>query len=183
MKILLYVVCMMTAVATHSAELVASCRLGSGAAQSVAVMRDSPAASTHIYYLQQGRKRTAFFGTTEQSRGSSVLVQCVGNKHRALIISGEFTANAVQGFVLTYPFGQASPERLDFAEKSRPGWLYLGSDEMRVVVTTGGYGETNAKYVMYRHVIGQADDEPARAINELPSSAGFEMISLKDSSR
>lgn len=136
-------------------------------------------ADTHIYYLRQDGKRSPLFGDPEQSRGSAVLAECVGKKVRALVVSGTFTANFLQGFVLTYRPESNVPERLDFAEKSRPPWLYLSAHEIIVIIPTYGYGETNAKYAAYHHVLGRTDLDRTDGINQLPSPAGFEVVHIQ----
>lgn len=161
---------------TCAAEMVSACDVGAKSRQRVEVTREARLASTYVYYLRQGRQRVPFFETAEQSRGESVLVQCVGKSQRVLIVSGEFTANALQGFVVSYPSTGAGLKRLDFAEKSRPIWLYLSASQVMVVSATFGYGETDAKYVVYRHVVGLEDQ--TEAVNELPPVAGFERVKL-----
>lgn len=169
--------------ASYAAELVKACDVGTHPAHRVEIIRDSQIASTHIYYLRQSGKRTPLFESPERSRGDSVLAECVGKKSRALIVSGEFTANARQGFVITYHPGSEVPERLDFAEKATPHWIYLGPQEIIVVIPTFGYGETDAKYVAYRHLTGQIDGDRVDAMNQLPAQSGFEVIRLKSSVR
>ncbi len=162
-------------------ELVKTCRLGAQSDRNIAIVRDSKIADTHIYYLRRGANRTPFFNDENQSRGSSVRVECVGKGTRALLVSGEFTANFLQGFVVNFASGASSPERWDFAEKSRPQWIYLNSHEMIVVVPTHGSGETNAKYVAYHHIVGRTDADQADAIDKLPSPKDFEVIELNRS--
>lgn len=164
---------------SFAAELVKACDVG----VPLAIVRDSKIADTHIYYLQQGGKHRPVFGDTDQSRGSDVGAQCVGKNIRALVVSGEFTANALQGFVITRPPGSSTPERLDFAEKSRPQWLYLSKREIIAVVPTSGYGETSARYVAYHHAVGQSNADRVDAIDQLPSAGGFEVINLKAQNR
>jgi len=164
---------------SFAAELVKACDVGTP----VAIVRDSKIADTHIYYLQQGGKRRPVFGDPDQSRGSDVVAQCVGKNIRALVVSGEFTANALQGFVIARPPGSSTPERLDFAEKNRPQWLYLSKHEIIAVVPTLGYGETSAKYAAYRHAIGQSNADRVDAIDQPPSAGGFEVIDLKAQNR
>lgn len=180
MKKILCVIAICSATNVPAAELVLSCKLGPGPSQSIAVVRDLKIASTHVYYLRHGKVRTPFFGSLDNSRGSLVHAECVGKKQRALIVSGEFTANALQGFVITNFPDSDRPERLDFAEKNRPIRLYLAPHEMLVVVATGGYGETDSKYVAYRHVAGRGEQGEARAINDLPSPQGFDVLNLNE---
>ncbi|MEO5934733.1 MAG: hypothetical protein ABIQ08_14435 [Duganella sp.] len=180
MRKIFCVIAICSATNATAAELVLTCKLGPGPSQSVAVVRDLKIASTHVYYLQRGKVRTPFFGSLDNSRGSFVRVECVGKKQRALIVSGEFTANALQGFAITNYPGSARSERLDFAEKSRPMRLYLSPHEMLIVVATGGFGETGAKYVAYRHVAGRGEQDQAQGMNDLPSPPGFDVLDLND---
>lgn len=157
------------------AELVVKCDLGGSPSRKISVVRDAKIASTYIYYLQQGEIRTPFFGERERSRGSDVQVECAGKKRHALIASGEFTANALQGFAITNFPGADRPARLDFAEKSRPTWLYLAQHEMAVVIATLGYGDSDAKYVVYRRA---GEQDAVEAVNQLPDRVGFEVVKL-----
>ena len=169
-------VCFVTNVT--AAETVLTCKIGPGPFQRLRVVRDSKIASTHVYYLQQGKVRTPFFGSRDNSRGSSVHAQCVGKKRRALIVSGEFTANALQGFAIANSPDSDRLERLDFAEKSRPMRVYLAAHEMVIVVATNGLGETNGKYVAYRHIAGGGEQGDVQGINELPTLPVFDVFNL-----
>lgn len=180
MKKIFCVIAICSATSVPASELVLTCKLGPRPSQSVAVVRDLKIASTHVYYLQHGKARTPFFGSVDNSRGSFVHARCVGKKQRALIVSGEFTANALQGFAITNFIDSDRPERLDFAEKNRPMRLYLAPHEMLIVVATGGFGETDAKYVAYRHVAGRGEQDESQGMNELPSPPGFDVLNLND---
>ena len=180
MKKIFGVIAACSATSVLAAEPVLTCKLGPRPSQNVAVVRDLKIASTYVYYLQHGKVRTPFFGSLDNSRGSLVNAQCVGKKQRALIVSGEFTANALQGFAITHFPDSDRPERLDFAEKNRPMRLYLAPHEMLIVVATGGFGETDAKYVAYRHVAGLSEQYEAQGMNELPSPSGFDVFNLND---
>ena len=163
-----------------AAEVVVKCKLGPLPSQQIEVIRDSEVASTYVYYLQQAGVRKPFFGTLEQSRGATVLADCVGKRIRALVVSGEFTSNAIQGFVVAFLSGQKTAARLDFAEKSRPTRLYLAPREMLVVVPTYGYGETDAKYALYRHQTGNGtSQDEVMGINYLPPPLGFDVVRLR----
>jgi hypothetical protein len=69
-------------------------------------------------------------------------------------------------------------ERLYFAEKGRPAWLYLSPSEITVVILGHGYGEMNKKFVVYRHFIGSAAEPQVVPMDELPSPAGAVVIEL-----
>lgn len=162
-----------------ASEPVKVCQLGNDESHAVTVIRNAKIAFTHAYYLEYNGELSPLFGTLEQSRGSSVEIACVGSKRHALVMSGEFSANALQGFAMSYSPVTNSLERLDFAEKSSPTWLYLSPKEMVVIVNTLGYGETSSKYRAYHHVAGSSDEAMADAIDQLPASTGFEVIRLR----
>lgn len=176
MKTQFCVIAMCFASPTFGMELVVKCDLGGSPVKKISVVRDARIASTYIYYLQQGDVQTPFFGERQQSRGSDVQVECAGKHRHALIASGELTANALQGFAITSFAGVDRPVRLDFAEKSRPTLLYMAPHEMAVVIATLGYGDTDAKYVVYRRAGGQ---DVVEAVNRLPERVAFEVVKLK----
>lgn len=153
------------------------CDVGGRSAKRVEVIRENEIAGSYIYSLRYSGKTERFFGNAENSRGMSVRVTCAGHRTRALVAVGEFTAAYPQGFVLTY--GSAGHiERLDFAERSPPEWLYLGTKETIIVIPTHGYGETNKKYVAYRRINGSTADAEAEGIDVLPAADRFEVIKV-----
>jgi hypothetical protein len=128
--------------------------------------------------VRQNGKKQLFFGDKDNSRGASVEIACVGRTSRALVVTGEFTANFLQGFVLSLNPKNGKVERLDFAEKNRPAWLYLSPSETTIVIPTNGYGETNKKFVAYRHSFGSAAEAQAVPMDELPSQVGANVVQL-----
>lgn len=161
-----------------AAERVMSCELGDKMSSRVDVIRDSRIADTHVYYLRQNGNKRPFFGDKDSSRGSSVEIACVGRKARALVVTGEFTANFLQGFMLSLNPKSGKVERLDFAEKNRPTWLYLSPSEATIVIPTNGYGETNKKFVAYRHSFGSTAEAQVVPMDELPAEANAEVVQL-----
>jgi hypothetical protein len=162
------------------AEVVGSCNVGPSPTVQVEIIREKQIADTWLYSLRNNGRKKPFFVDAETSRGSSVQVACVGRKNRALVVSGEFSANSLQGFVLTYAPGQSEPGRFDFAEKSRPAWLFLSRKDAILAVPTGGFGETNKKYVAYRSVTGINGKPAAEGIDLLPYAGRYERIKLTE---
>ena len=174
----LFVMCMLLIPPTYAAEPATSCDLGSGPRIKVEVIGKAPIADTYVYVLRQDGKDVLVFPNAESSRGASMRVTCVGTIAHALVLSGEFGANAVQGSVLTYwPLG-GKIERLDLAEKERPLWLYMSSKQTIVIVATSGFGETSKKYRLYRKMVGSNDEVKIEAANELPAGEGYEIVYL-----
>ena len=170
--------CLFAHAFTAAAELVKTCDVGSKAGSRVDAVRDSKIADTCVYYLRQNGSTRPFFEDRESSRGSSVQIACVGSHERALVVTGEFTANFLQGFALRRNPANGVVERLDFAEKNRPAWLYLSPSETDVVIPTHGYGETNKKFIVYRHFVGSGAEPQVIPMDELPARADAEVIEL-----
>lgn len=161
------------------AGVVTVCNVGSGKTTRVEVVREAPIADTYIYFLRERGKSTPIFGDRESSRGAFVKISCVGSKMRSLVLSGEFGANALQGFAITYRPEYRQLGRLDFAEKSRPKWLLLSKDETIVVIPTDGLGEISKKYVAYRNRTGSRDEPTTIGVDHVPELVGYEKVELK----
>lgn len=179
MKTPLILFCLFVHSLTVAAELVTSCDVGGKTNSRVEAVRDYPIADTQVYYLRQNGRKRPFFEDKDSSRGSSVEVACVGRKTRALVVTGEFTANFLQGFVLSLNPKTGVVERLDFAEKNRPVWLYLTPADTTIVIPTNGYGESNKKFVVYRRSFGSAAGARAIPMDAPPPQTGSEVIELR----
>jgi hypothetical protein len=160
------------------AEVVKACDVGSGPTIRVEVVREAPIADTHIYLIRHDGKVSPIFADAENSRGFSVRVDCVGRKIHALVLSGEFTSNSVQGFVMTYDPSFGTPGRLNFAEKTRPRWIYLSKSQTMVVIPTDGLGETTKPYVAYRNATGSNDGALVEGADQVPELEGYEKVDL-----
>jgi hypothetical protein len=167
---------------TAAAEVVIACDIGAGPTMRVEVIREAPLADTYVYLLRQNGKATPVFSHAVSSRGTSVRAACVGKKHRALFLSGEFGANAVQGFVLTCKPGRRKVGRLDFADKRRAEWLFLSKADAIVLVPTHGLGEASKKFVAYRQAMGSSGAPAGEGIDRLPKARGYEKVALDISS-
>jgi len=175
---ILLLCCLFAYTVSAAAELVKTCDAGSKAGGRVDAVRDSKIADTYVYYLRRNGSTRPFFGDKDSSRGSSVQIACVGSPARALVVTGEFTANFLQGFVLSRNPANGVVERLDFAEKNRPAWLYLSPSETDVVIPTHGHGDTSKKFIVYRHFVGSGAEPQVVPMDELPAREGAEVIKL-----
>jgi len=175
---ILLLCCLFAHAVSAAAEVVKTCDVGSKAGTRVDAIRDSKIADTYVYYLRQNGSTHPFFEDKDSSRGSSVQIDCVGSHARALVVTGEFTANFLQGFVLSRNPASGVIERLDFAEKNRPAWLYLSPSETDIVIPNYGYGETSKKFIVYRHFVGSGVEPRIVPVDELPARAGAEVIEL-----
>ena len=157
-----------------------SCNLGGSPPRIVDVLRRHKIYDTYIYYLRiNGRREQPVLGDTEKSRGTHTFLKCLGKDTRGLIFSGEFTANYPQGIVITYNSSIGEFERIDFAERNLPAWLYLGALDTMVVIPSGGYGETDKKFVVYRYMAGEGQEEQAKFSDILPSAIGYKVTRVR----
>ena len=161
----------------------ASCALGSDGRSQVATLSSRrPIADTAIYELQLGKgPRRALFGSREpdDSRGLDVHVRCTGTHRRALVVMGEFmSAGYPRGVVITAAPRSRRFERLDFAERNAPGWLYLGKKDKLLVFPPGGRMETEGRYLVYRFVNGKGQNSGEDIVDALPAARGYQRIRL-----
>jgi hypothetical protein len=178
MKKLLLFAALLSSTCSAVGEVVSSCNIGPGPTVRVEVTREHQIADTWVYSLRHSGRTRPIFTEDETSRGSSVQTACVGSKNHALVVSGEFSANALQGFVLTYVPGKSGPGRFDFAEKRRPAWLFLSNEETILAVPTGGLGETSKRYVAYRNATGVNGEPSGQGVDWLPDARRYEKINL-----
>jgi hypothetical protein len=177
-SVVLLLCCLCAPALSAAAELVKTCDIDGKVGNRVDVMRNSKIAGTYIYYLRRHGSMQPFFENKDKSRGSSVHIVCAGSRIHALVVTGEFTANFLQGFVLRLNSINGLVERLDFAEKNRPVWLYLSPSTTTIVIPATGYGETNKKFVVYRQRLGSAAEPQVIPMDELPLQPDADIIKL-----
>ncbi|WP_263140902.1 hypothetical protein [Pseudomonas sp. RIT-PI-AD] len=176
------------ALPVSASEKVAQCQLGSAEKKQVEVLATHPISDTALYRLVRDGKADYLYADEdpeEDSRGSSVEIQCAGEDEQVLVLTGEFNSNFLQSVVLRFNSVWGAWERMDFAERAAPEWLYLGQDGMYVVVPNPGRNETPEPYLVYRFDSTKGQDYQAH-VNEgpqgsdaLPERPGYRAIHLK----
>lgn len=166
--------------AAVSADVIKVCPLGTSPAHTVKVVREHEIANSYVYKLRYAGASSYFYDSANESRGLSVRIACLGRKPRALVVYGEFSSNFIQGFVIARNHRTGRIDRLDFAERRPPQWVYLDKEETLVIVPTEGKGEyASKKYVLYRRANKEAADAEISGIDVLPSPGQFEVIRLE----
>lgn len=158
---------------------VEQCTLGTAPSTQIKVVNAQPIADSAIYYLQQKQKHTPVFASAEMSRGAAMSIQCAGREEKALVVSGEFSANYLQGFALRYNSASHELERIDFAERNRPSWVYLNQSGMALVFQNTG-NESSKKYLVYQYISGKGQAEAAYGTNKMPTDSSNIKITLID---
>lgn len=70
-------------------------------------------------------------------------------------------------------------ERIDFAEKATPGWLYVGREQIKIVIRNIGAGATS-KYLVYSSAFDNNASGVAVDTNALPGkAAGFKVVRFR----
>lgn len=156
---------------------VENCTLGTAPSTQIEVVNAQLIADSAIYYLQQQQKQTPVFASAEMSRGAAMSIQCAGREEKALVLSGEFSSNYLQGFALRYNSASHEWERIDFAERNRPSWVYLNQSGMAVVFQNTG-NESSKKYLIYQYISGKGQAEAAYGTNKVPTDSANIKITL-----
>jgi hypothetical protein len=154
--------------ASIAQTVVMRCDIGTPAhPQKVELLRSKRIADTHVYSIRlvPSRENQFLFADAQESRGSNVRYLCAGKDKKSLVVSGEFTSNFLKGVALVYR--QQRIEKLEFADRARPQWLYLGEDSIAVVMPTNGRGEVPEKYVSYTHAFGDSQETQQKGLATL----------------
>lgn len=168
--------CATTTTPVFGAELIATCALGVDRNHTLALLRDHPIDRTAVYYLSKDGATPVrlYEGDEDQSRGEDVEIACVGDKERALVISGEFTSNYLQGVAFRYNTNARRWERINFAERSRPTTVYFDAAGMTVLIPNGTRNESGQRYILYRQEDGTGRSEQTYS-DRRPKSPGTEI--------
>ncbi|AJO76059.1 hypothetical protein [Pseudomonas sp. MRSN 12121] len=146
---LLPLLCAHHAGAAAPAKTLVECNLA-GASQQLVLLRSASFVDTHVYRLRHGPRTWLLYDSEDDSQGMNVQWQCLatGADSRLLVLSGEFTANYRQGAAFYWEPRSGQVQRIDFAERNRPGWVQMTAGGPRVVFNNVGH-ESSHRYLLY----------------------------------
>ncbi|WP_232435970.1 hypothetical protein [Burkholderia ubonensis] len=105
-----------------------------------------------LFVDEGGKTQPAFLDMPDtEFVGDVALARCVGG---TLVFALEYGPPYLKGLAIRRNPQTHRDERIYFAEKALPKWLYLGSQEMLVVIPNLGH-ETDKKYLVYHYVAGR----------------------------
>lgn len=107
--------------------------------------------------------------------GEVVLAKCASS---SLIFVMDYGSPYLKGVVLRKNPVSHSIERIDFAEKALPHYLYLGQKQMRLVIPNIG-NEVSTKFLIYDYVSGKGQPDEAVGSDVVPNVRGFKVVRLK----
>jgi hypothetical protein len=118
-----------------------------------------------LFVDEGGKTQPAFLDMPDtQFVGNVVLARCVGG---ALVFALEYGPPYLKGVAIRRNPQTHADERIYFAEKALPKWLYLSKQEMLVVIPNEGH-ETDKKYLVYQYVSGKGQPGESTATDQLP---------------
>lgn len=176
MKSIFLIALLLGASAASATQLseVRTCRTEAGSP--ISLLAEKGLEGSRLYLKLDGQIKTAFTDMPDADFvGTVVMSTCAGH---ALIFAISYGPPYLKGVVVRRNPVNHAVERIDFAEKSLPRWLYLSPTQMRLVIPNIG-NETASKYLIYdfASVKGQSN-EPA-ASNVLPDKHGFNVAQLR----
>lgn len=143
----------------------------------ISLLRGDAFSGSSVYKVRGAHGLQFLYEDSDASRGSDVHWKCVAlDKHsNALVVSGEFTSNYIQGLLFYYDAAERKVNRISFAERNRPGWIWLSTQGTQVIFLNVGH-ESSHKYLRY------GKNEAYQETDELPfpvSARGEKLIRLK----
>ncbi|WPN55498.1 hypothetical protein [Pseudomonas sp. P9_31] len=142
----------------------------------VSLLAESDVEGQRLFIELDGKTQIAFTDMPKSDFiGRIVLAKCAAS---SLIFALEYGSPYMKGVVLRKNPVSHTVERIDFAEKALPRWLYLGREQIRLVIPNIGY-EVSAKFLVYDYVAGKGQLEGPPGIETPPDRRGFKVVRLK----
>ncbi|WP_374401701.1 hypothetical protein [Niveibacterium sp.] len=107
--------------------------------------------------------------------GDVVLAKCAD---KTIVFALNYGPPYQKGIALRKNPVSHAEERLYFAEKALPRWLYTSDRDMLVVIPNEGF-ETDQKYLVYRFNAGQGQPEESMPTGVLPPAEGHRVSTLR----
>ncbi|WP_207284369.1 hypothetical protein [Pseudomonas sp. FW300-N2A2] len=107
--------------------------------------------------------------------GEIALAKCASS---SLIFAMNYGSPYLKGVVLRKNPVSHTIERINFAEKALPSYLYLGQKQMRLIIPNIG-NEVSTKFLVYDYLSGKGQPDEATGSNVVPNGRGFKVVRLK----
>lgn len=171
----LILLCLLASQAFAAApQVVRSCRLGDGS-QAVLLAKDTLDGKQLSLRVDQ-RLEAAFSDMPDVDFvGDVVLARCI---HGALIYALNYGSPYIKGAVIRKRLAAKAIDRINFAEKALPRWLYLGRSDMRLVVPNVGY-EVSSRYLVYEFSARGGQQLEVISSDRKPDGHGFRISRVK----
>jgi hypothetical protein len=107
--------------------------------------------------------------------GNVVMSKCVEG---VLVFALDYGPPYRKGVAVRMHGDANTVQRIDFAEKALPRWLYVNASQMSLVMPNLG-GESKAKYLQYAATADSSKPSPPIDADRLPAKAGFAVKRLR----
>jgi hypothetical protein len=131
-------------------------------------------------YLQFGDQKEKAFTDLPNTDfvGRIAMVRCVKG---VLVFALDYGSPYIKGAAIRLRHNSSTlgqRERIDFAEKAKPGWLYVGREQIKIVIRNIGVGATS-KYLVYSSALDSNASDVVVETNTLPNkTAGYRAVRL-----
>lgn len=107
--------------------------------------------------------------------GDVVLAKCAD---KTMVFALNYGPPYLKGIALRKNPISHAEERIYFAEKALPRWLYTSKDDMLVIIPNAGL-ETDRKYLVYRYDAGHGQPGEGAAVDLLPPAKTYSVIVIR----
>lgn len=160
-----------------SLTLVRSCHLVDGSQMTLLAEATADGNRLHLQINEHTEK--AFTDMPDADFvGTIVLVACIDH---SLVFAINYGSPYLKGAVVRKNPVSHRLERIDFAEKTLPRWLYVNSQEMQLIIPNIGY-EVQSKYIVYQFSAPDGQTTEPLATDTLPSRRGFKKLAITGTS-
>lgn len=98
-------------------------------------------------------------------------------RHQVLIFDVSYGPPYRKGVVVRINAASGQRDRIDFAERAKPKWLYLNKSRMKLVIPNIGI-ERKGKYLIYDSAISADTELSPLASDKLPDRRGYTVLNL-----
>lgn len=155
-------------------ETVRTCRLDGGAR--ISLLAEPGLDGNRFFLRMDGKIGKAFTDMPETDFvGTIALSTCVDH---VLVFAISYGPPYLKGVAVRQNPVSHATERIDFAEKSLPQWLYVSPAEMQLVIPNIG-NEVSSKYLVYGFTAANGQANEASARDALPETSGFKVRRVK----
>jgi hypothetical protein len=158
----------------NSPKPIISCLLSDGTRASL--LAESSVDGKRLFVNLDKKTQPAFTDMPDADFvGAVVMAKCASS---SLIFALNYGSSYSKGVVLRKNPISHSIERIDFAEKALPTYLYLGQKQMRLVFPNIG-NEVSTRFLIYDYFSGKVQNSEANGSDIVPAKRGLEVIRLK----
>ncbi len=159
----------------HAASLtqVRSCRLVDGS--QMTLLAEATVDGNRLHLRINERTEKAFTDMPDADFvGAIVLAACIDH---SLIFAINYGSPYLKGAVIRKNPVSHRLERINFAEKALPRWLYVNSQEMQLIIPNIGY-EVQSKYIVYQFSTPDGQATEPLTSDTPPSRRGFKKLTI-----